>query len=311
MTADDAVGADIVSELLESGDSGAVAAETGRSRQVTKTSFSSSTDLSSEEIIRSLRIQLHQSRSEAAFWKSKTAHTVPEGGEEQNWRERGMKNLRDMACPSKNGNVGLKAKNSFRCMDTREENIEYPSQSFEPGLHHRRYNGHTKLANSARQGYLERWRINPFNFYAEKEISFSISKQNKSSSDSKNNQTMPTTHDLGKDEEGVQLIKCHSSDRDEDSSVGSHNHHNEPEAELSFYQSLVDRAAWLVGLLVLQSFSSFILKSNEKLLQRHAVIVRFLTMLVGAGGNAGNQASVRYGEYLLLFCFSRRKPQSM
>jgi Mg/Co/Ni transporter MgtE len=38
--------------------------------------------------------------------------------------------------------------------------------------------------------------------------------------------------------------------------------------------------------------SSFILARNERLLQRHAVIVQFLTMLVGAGGNAGNQASV-------------------
>jgi hypothetical protein len=48
-----------------------------------------------------------------------------------------------------------------------------------------------------------------------------------------------------------------------------------------------------VGLLVLQSMSSFILARNEKLLQEHVIIVRFLTMLVGAGGNAGNQASVR------------------
>ena len=38
--------------------------------------------------------------------------------------------------------------------------------------------------------------------------------------------------------------------------------------------------------------SSFILASFEKLLQRHSVIVFFLTMLVGAGGNAGNQAAV-------------------
>jgi Mg/Co/Ni transporter MgtE len=47
-----------------------------------------------------------------------------------------------------------------------------------------------------------------------------------------------------------------------------------------------------VGLLVLQSLSSFIIARNEVLLQNHLVIVRFLTMLVGAGGNAGNQASV-------------------
>lgn len=48
----------------------------------------------------------------------------------------------------------------------------------------------------------------------------------------------------------------------------------------------------LVGLLLFQSCSSFILTSYSGLLQRHPVIVSFLTMLVGAGGNAGNQAAV-------------------
>lgn len=66
-----------------------------------------------------------------------------------------------------------------------------------------------------------------------------------------------------------------------------------PGADEQFWQSVSDRAGWLVGLLVLQSMSSFILARNEALLQQHLVIVRFLTMLVGAGGNAGNQASVR------------------
>mmetsp|Transcript_28083 Transcript_28083/g.68387 ORF Transcript_28083/g.68387 Transcript_28083/m.68387 type:complete len:344 (-) Transcript_28083:2218-3249(-) len=63
--------------------------------------------------------------------------------------------------------------------------------------------------------------------------------------------------------------------------------------ENTFVQSVVDRAGWLVGLLILQSMSSFIIARNETLLQQHGVIVQFLTMLVGAGGNAGNQASVR------------------
>jgi Mg/Co/Ni transporter MgtE len=58
-------------------------------------------------------------------------------------------------------------------------------------------------------------------------------------------------------------------------------------------RTILDRAAWLVGLLVLQSLSGVIIQHSEGLLQRHIVIVRFLTMLVGAGGNAGNQASVR------------------
>ena len=62
--------------------------------------------------------------------------------------------------------------------------------------------------------------------------------------------------------------------------------------QMTFLQALTDRAGWLVGLLVFQSLSSFILSRNESLLQQHTVIIHFLTMLVGAGGNAGNQASV-------------------
>lgn len=63
--------------------------------------------------------------------------------------------------------------------------------------------------------------------------------------------------------------------------------------ENNFVQCVADRAGWLVGLLILQSMSSFIIARNETLLQQHGIIVQFLTMLVGAGGNAGNQASVR------------------
>jgi hypothetical protein len=69
--------------------------------------------------------------------------------------------------------------------------------------------------------------------------------------------------------------------------------HPQAAASASFYSRVQDRAGWLVGLLVLQSMSSFIISRNEALLQSHLVIVQFLTMLVGAGGNAGNQASVR------------------
>ena len=68
------------------------------------------------------------------------------------------------------------------------------------------------------------------------------------------------------------------------------------EPGVSFADALKDRAYWLVGLLTLQSLSGFILARNEMLLQSHPVIIYFLTMLVGAGGNAGNQASVR-GKY--------------
>lgn len=65
------------------------------------------------------------------------------------------------------------------------------------------------------------------------------------------------------------------------------------EPQVTFFQSLFDRGSWLIGLLVFQSCSSFILSSNEELLRNHPSIVFFLTMLVGAGGNAGNQAAVR------------------
>lgn len=68
----------------------------------------------------------------------------------------------------------------------------------------------------------------------------------------------------------------------------------------TFGSMILDRAGWLVGLLVLQSMSSFIIQRNEGLLQKHLVIVRFLTMLVGAGGNAGNQASVQ-GKHVSLW----------
>lgn len=46
---------------------------------------------------------------------------------------------------------------------------------------------------------------------------------------------------------------------------------------------------WLLGLLVLQSSSSFVLDRYEGLLKEHIFVTLFLTMLVGAGGNAGNQ----------------------
>jgi hypothetical protein len=63
--------------------------------------------------------------------------------------------------------------------------------------------------------------------------------------------------------------------------------------EPSFCATVWDRAGWLVGLLVMQSLSSFIIARNEVFLRKHLVFIQFLTMLVGAGGNAGNQSSVR------------------
>ena len=50
---------------------------------------------------------------------------------------------------------------------------------------------------------------------------------------------------------------------------------------------------WLLGLLVLQSTSSFVLESYQQLIKENLVVTVFLTMLVGAGGNAGNQSAIK------------------
>jgi cation transporter-like permease len=65
------------------------------------------------------------------------------------------------------------------------------------------------------------------------------------------------------------------------------------EPNVSISAAVLERGGWLVGLLFFQSFSSFILSSHESLLSGHPSIIFYLTMLVGAGGNAGNQAAVR------------------
>lgn len=51
------------------------------------------------------------------------------------------------------------------------------------------------------------------------------------------------------------------------------------------------RIPWLVGLLFLQSISSMILASYDKMINNYAIITFFLTMLIGTGGNAGNQSA--------------------
>ena len=57
--------------------------------------------------------------------------------------------------------------------------------------------------------------------------------------------------------------------------------------EGTFWKNVIDRGGWLVGLLIFQSCSSFILSNNESLLNEHPALIYFLTALVGAGGNAG------------------------
>merc|ERR1712194_138162 len=55
---------------------------------------------------------------------------------------------------------------------------------------------------------------------------------------------------------------------------------------------LKERISVLGGLMVIQSLSGMILARFEDMIQKHVVVTLFLTMLVGAGGNAGNQSTV-------------------
>lgn len=52
------------------------------------------------------------------------------------------------------------------------------------------------------------------------------------------------------------------------------------------------RGIWLVGLLVLQSLSGLILASYNDMISKYTIIAVFLTMLIGTGGNAGNQSAI-------------------
>eukprot|EP01012_Entosiphon_sulcatum_P035199 TRINITY_DN44685_c0_g1_i1.p1 TRINITY_DN44685_c0_g1~~TRINITY_DN44685_c0_g1_i1.p1 ORF type:complete len:230 (-),score=20.03 TRINITY_DN44685_c0_g1_i1:38-727(-) len=61
----------------------------------------------------------------------------------------------------------------------------------------------------------------------------------------------------------------------------------------SILGTVLKRTSVLVILLLFQSISSSVLTRYEDLIAHHTIIPLFLTMLVGAGGNAGNQATVR------------------
>lgn len=61
--------------------------------------------------------------------------------------------------------------------------------------------------------------------------------------------------------------------------------------ETSVWKLVWQRGIWLVGLLLFQSFSSVILASYDSLLSQYTIISIFLTMLIGTGGNAGNQSA--------------------
>eukprot|EP00914_Ancora_sagittata_P009026 GHVO01017419.1.p1 GENE.GHVO01017419.1~~GHVO01017419.1.p1 ORF type:complete len:260 (+),score=43.04 GHVO01017419.1:84-782(+) len=64
------------------------------------------------------------------------------------------------------------------------------------------------------------------------------------------------------------------------------------EAPIDTMDKFWHRAGWLVFLLIFQSTSSFVLRGFDNLLTAHPTVVYFLTMLIGAGGNAGSQSTV-------------------
>ena len=66
-----------------------------------------------------------------------------------------------------------------------------------------------------------------------------------------------------------------------------------PGNQVHLFTGLPCYRRWLLGLLVLQSTSSFVLEQYQQLLKEHLVVTVFLTMLVGAGGNAGNQSAIK------------------
>jgi len=66
----------------------------------------------------------------------------------------------------------------------------------------------------------------------------------------------------------------------------------------SIFGETISRAALLLGLMVMQSASAMVLGRYETLLKEHVVVMLFLTMLVGAGGNVGNQSVIKVIEQL-------------
>ena len=62
--------------------------------------------------------------------------------------------------------------------------------------------------------------------------------------------------------------------------------------ESTLYQTVFGRVRMLAVLMIFQSFSGFILDGYSAFIQRNMFVTLYLTMLVGAGGNAGNQSAV-------------------
>lgn len=69
--------------------------------------------------------------------------------------------------------------------------------------------------------------------------------------------------------------------------------HVAPAADGSVLDEAASRGRWLVGLLLVQSLSSVVLERFEPLIREHLAVTLFLTAVVGAGGNAGNQSCIK------------------
>lgn len=61
------------------------------------------------------------------------------------------------------------------------------------------------------------------------------------------------------------------------------------EASDTILASVAHRLPWLVGLMLVQSVSGYVVAKYESLIQQHVIIASFLTMLVGGGGNSSGQ----------------------
>lgn len=62
------------------------------------------------------------------------------------------------------------------------------------------------------------------------------------------------------------------------------------EEEIEIETPISSRIFWLIGLLIIQSFSSFILTIFDEILKKHFIIAIFLTMMLGTGGNVSSQS---------------------
>lgn len=156
-----------------------------------------------------------------------------------------------------------------------ESQIDLEAHQSGAGLYHRAHHFNAAIKN----------RIHRFDKTSNRTLKTSLTTDDSSSSSNSDEE-----EELESLAEGRSLVEMSRQNNSESAAVQAPNHWER--TQLPFCEFVADRAGWLVGLLVFQSLSSFILARNESLLQRHAVIVQFLTMLVGAGGNAGNQASV-------------------